>query len=94
MGGIFKVDDDTTTRAVYALGYSHDHICFILEEENAMFTSDNVLGHGTAAVEELSTWMESLRVMQSYGYTTGYLSASWGHLQLTEYNNTTEVPYI
>lgn len=71
-GQIFKVDDDTTIRAVHAPGHSHDHMCFILEEENAMFTGDNVLGHGTAAVEQLSTWMESLRVMQSHGCTTGY----------------------
>ncbi|KAK4208422.1 beta-lactamase-like protein [Rhypophila decipiens] len=71
-GQIFKVDGDTTIRAVHAPGHSHDHMCFILEEEQAMFTGDNVLGHGTAAVEQLSTWMESLRVMQSHGCTKGY----------------------
>ena len=37
-----------------------------------MFTGDNVLGHGTAAVEQLSTWMESLRVMQAFGCQLGY----------------------
>lgn len=37
-----------------------------------MFTGDNVLGHGTAAVEQLSTWMESLRIMQSHNCTIGY----------------------
>lgn len=37
-----------------------------------MFTGDNVLGHGTAAVEHLSTWMGTLEQMQSYGCTTGY----------------------
>lgn len=37
-----------------------------------MFTGDNVLGHGTAAVEELSTWMGSLRVMQSHHCAIGY----------------------
>lgn len=36
-----------------------------------MFTGDNVLGHGTAAVEELSTWMESLRIMQTYECAIG-----------------------
>lgn len=59
-------------RAVHAPGHSHDHMCFILEEENAMFTGDNVLGHGTAAVEKLSTWMASLRLMQSHNCTIGY----------------------
>lgn len=47
-------------------------MCFILETENAMFTGDNVLGHGTAAVEELSTWMESLRIMQKHECKVGY----------------------
>lgn len=64
--------EGATIRAVHAPGHSHDHMCFVLEEENAMFTGDNVLGHGTAAVEQLSTWMDSLRVMQSHGCTIGY----------------------
>ncbi|KAI8625047.1 beta-lactamase-like protein [Xylariaceae sp. FL1651] len=70
-GQVFQVEG-ATIRAVHAPGHSHDHMCFILEEENAMFTGDNVLGHGTAAVEQLSTWMESLRIMKSHGNRTGF----------------------
>ncbi|KAL9111231.1 MAG: hypothetical protein Q9227_004309 [Pyrenula ochraceoflavens] len=70
-GQLFHVEG-ATLRAVHAPGHSHDHTCFILEEENAMFTGDNVLGHGTAAVEQLSTWMASLRLMASHDCTTGY----------------------
>ncbi|RAO66037.1 uncharacterized protein BHQ10_002049 [Talaromyces amestolkiae] len=70
-GQIFKVEG-ATVRAVHAPGHSHDHMCFILEEENAMFTGDNVLGHGTAAVEILPTWMESLRIMRSHNCAIGY----------------------
>ncbi|AEO58357.1 hypothetical protein MYCTH_2110682 [Thermothelomyces thermophilus ATCC 42464] len=70
-GQIFKVEG-ATVRAVHAPGHSHDHMCFILEEENAMFTGDNVLGHGTAAVEHLRTWMDTLRQMQSHGCAKGY----------------------
>jgi len=47
-------------------------MCFILEEENAIFTGDNILGHGTAAVEQLSTWMDSLRIIKSYNSQIGY----------------------
>lgn len=47
-------------------------MCFILEEENAMFTGDNVLGHGTAAVEKLSTWMATLKTMASHNCEIGY----------------------
>lgn len=54
-----------TIRAVHTPGHSHDHCSFVLEEQSALFTGDNVLGHGTSAVEELGTWMESLRVMVS-----------------------------
>ncbi|KAK5654605.1 hypothetical protein OQA88_7235 [Cercophora sp. LCS_1] len=70
-GEVFKVEG-ATVRAVHAPGHSHDHMCFILEEENAMFTGDNVLGHGTAAVEILPTWMASLRIMASHGCAIGY----------------------
>ncbi|KAH6629935.1 metallo-beta-lactamase superfamily protein [Chaetomium sp. MPI-SDFR-AT-0129] len=70
-GQVFRVEG-ATVRAVHAPGHSHDHMCFVLEEENAMFTGDNVLGHGTAAVEILPTWMQSLRVMASHRCALGY----------------------
>ena len=37
-----------------------------------MFTGDNILGHGTSAVEELSIYMSSLRTMQSHNCAVGY----------------------
>lgn len=70
-GQIFSVEG-ATIRAVHSPGHSHDHMCFILEEENAMFTGDNILGHGTSAVEDLSTYMASLRKMQSQNCAVGY----------------------
>lgn len=70
-GSIFTVEG-ATLRAVHAPGHAEDHTCFILEEELAMFTGDNVLGHGTAAVEQLSVWLDSLRLMQSHNCKVGY----------------------
>ncbi|KAF2133657.1 Metallo-hydrolase/oxidoreductase [Dothidotthia symphoricarpi CBS 119687] len=64
--------EGATLRAVHAPGHAQDHTCFVLEEEMAMFTGDNVLGHGTAAVEQLSVWVDSLRVMQSHNCQIGY----------------------
>ncbi|OJJ77431.1 hypothetical protein ASPBRDRAFT_113157 [Aspergillus brasiliensis CBS 101740] len=64
--------EGATIRAVHAQGHSHDHMCFVLEEENAMFTGDNILGHGSSAVEELGVYMASLNKMQLQGCTTGY----------------------
>lgn len=70
-GQTFEVEG-ATVYAVHAPGHSDDHMCFVLEEENAMFTGDNILGHGTAAVEHLSIWMKSLRVMQTYNNQIGF----------------------
>ncbi|KAI2794162.1 Atrochrysone carboxyl ACP thioesterase [Penicillium oxalicum] len=70
-GQIFRVEG-ATIRAIHGPGHSHDHMCFILEEENAMFTGDNVLGHGTSAVEQLGTYMETLRKLQAQGCKRGY----------------------
>ncbi|KAL9099859.1 MAG: hypothetical protein Q9163_004695 [Psora crenata] len=70
-GEVFRVEG-ATIRAVHSPGHSHDHMCFILEEENALFTGDNVLGHGSSAVEELDIYMKSLRVMQAEGCAIGY----------------------
>ncbi|KAL6792622.1 beta-lactamase-like protein [Trichoderma afarasin] len=70
-GQVFQVEG-ATVRAFHAPGHSHDHMCFILEEEDAMFTGDNILGHGTAAVEHLGTWMAALRNMKTTGCKIGY----------------------
>ena len=70
-GQIFEVEG-ATVRAVHTPGHSHDHMCFILEEENAMFTGDNILGHGTSAIEDLPTFMSTLRKMQAQNCAIGY----------------------
>lgn len=70
-GQIFRVEG-ATVRSVHAPGHSEDHMCFVVEEDNAMCTGDNVLGHGTAAVERLSTWMDSLRAIQTHNCAIGY----------------------
>lgn len=70
-GQVFRVQGATVT-AVHSPGHSYDHMCFVLEEEKAMFTGDNILGIGTSAVEDLGLYMSSLQKMAAKSCTTGY----------------------
>ncbi|KAL9086663.1 MAG: hypothetical protein Q9165_006982 [Trypethelium subeluteriae] len=70
-GQIFDIEG-ATVRALHAPGHSEDHMCFILEEEGAMFTGDNVLGTGSSAVEDLSVFLTSLHKMQDQKCKIGY----------------------
>lgn len=61
-GQIFYAEG-ATLRAFHCPGHTADHMAFILQEEDAMFTGDNVLGHGTAVFEDLASYLRSLELM-------------------------------
>lgn len=70
-GQVFCVEG-ATIRAVLTPGHAGDHMCFALDEENALFTGDNVLGHGYPVVEDLGTYMRSLHKMDDLQCQVGY----------------------
>ena len=70
-GQVFSVEG-ATLRAVFTPGHAVDHMCFHFEEENALFTGDNVLGHGYSVVQDLGTYIKSLQVMASQQCSFGY----------------------
>lgn len=57
------VTQGASLRAMHTPGHATDHCCFLLEEEAALFTGDNVLGVGSAVITELDSYMASLQRM-------------------------------
>jgi len=53
-----------TLRAIHAPGHAEDHLCFVLEEEQSLFSGDNVLGVGTTVIPgwggDLRQYLDSL----------------------------------
>ncbi|KAK4187833.1 hypothetical protein QBC35DRAFT_497754 [Podospora australis] len=69
-GQLFSVSG-AELKAVHTPGHTIDHMVLFWVSENAMFTGDNVLGHGTAVFEDLSTYLASLQKMRSLSGFTG-----------------------
>jgi glyoxylase-like metal-dependent hydrolase (beta-lactamase superfamily II) len=82
-GAIEPIDDGdvvrtegATLRAIHTPGHAEDHLCFVLEEEKAIFSGDNVLGVGTTVIPaqggDLLDYMNSLDRLLAEGPGTIY----------------------
>ncbi|KAI1771578.1 Metallo-hydrolase/oxidoreductase [Hypoxylon cercidicola] len=88
-GQIFEVQGATLT-ALHTPGHTTDHIVFVMREEDALFTGDNVLGQGTAVFEDLGTYLRSIAKMEKLVSGRGYP----GHGPVLPQANTTIAEYI
>jgi endoribonuclease LACTB2 len=68
--------EGATLRALYTPGHAEDHLCYVLEEEQAIFSGDNVLGVGTTVIPseggDLLDYMNSLERLQGEQPTAIY----------------------
>jgi glyoxylase-like metal-dependent hydrolase (beta-lactamase superfamily II) len=59
--------EGVTLRALHTPGHAPDHLCFVLEEEDALISGDNVLGVGTTVIPmgtgSLADYLASLERM-------------------------------
>ena len=65
-----------TLRALHTPGHTSNHICWALEEENALFTGDHIMGWSTSVVVPpdgvMADYMASLRRVRDAGFATLY----------------------
>lgn len=81
--------EGATLRVLHTPGHANDHVVLLLEEEQAMFTGDNVLGTGTPVFRDLPLYLQSLRCMLAEKpwrlYTSHGPVVEDGHALIEEY---------
>ena len=73
-GGEAIAGDGWTLRTLFTPGHASNHMAFVLEEENALFCGDHVMGWSTTVVAppdgDMSDYMRSLDIVIGAGFST------------------------
>ncbi|MFN4041416.1 MAG: MBL fold metallo-hydrolase [Brevundimonas sp.] len=73
-GGERIAGDGWTLEALFTPGHASNHMAFVLEEENAMFSGDHVMGWSTTVVAppdgDMAAYMTSLDAVIERGFST------------------------
>jgi len=66
-GERLPVGAQTTLRVVHTPGHASNHLCYLLEEEQTLFTGDHVMQGSTVVINppdgEMTAYVESLRAL-------------------------------
>lgn len=83
VGGQRLSASDTTLVALHTPGHASDHLCFLLEEERAVFTADLVMGWSTSIIAppdgNLNQYMTSLERLAELDRRSGIRILHPGH---------------
>lgn len=61
---VVTMAEGATLRVMITPGHASDHVALWLDEEDAIFTGDHVLGYGTTSVMDMSSYMTSIYRMR------------------------------
>lgn len=62
-----QVITSSELQVIHTPGHTVDSVCLYVQQDKALYTSDTVLGEGTAIFEDLSTYMNSLEKILLFG---------------------------
>jgi glyoxylase-like metal-dependent hydrolase (beta-lactamase superfamily II)/8-oxo-dGTP pyrophosphatase MutT (NUDIX family) len=64
-GERISIDEVTTLRVIHTPGHASNHLCYLLEEENTLFTGDHVMQSSTVVINppdgDMAAYVDSLR---------------------------------
>jgi glyoxylase-like metal-dependent hydrolase (beta-lactamase superfamily II)/8-oxo-dGTP pyrophosphatase MutT (NUDIX family) len=68
-GERIAIDDGVTLRVIHTPGHASNHLCYLLEEENTLFTGDHVMQASTVVINppdgDMAAYIESLRSLSA-----------------------------